>query len=225
MALGVGGRADRPALLAGDGVQAAKPTELRVAAAPVKNFRREIGAISGGRSATSGDGHGGLGIRHATFLCGPRMDRIGNRQGDPRTRFDDVGASDPHNDGPLRPAVEDNPGDGVVAVIVAAHNGGVVRMRTIGGEEALLGSDQHRHLGGGQARRWGQGESADGTIDKPAFDPAGEQVGLAHKGGRLRVDRCGVDEVADGYGAGTGPKGRIRLGVSDISPVPVAPQP
>jgi hypothetical protein len=59
-----------------DGLQAANPT---VAAAPVRNLRREM-AMSDGlppglhRPAAIGGGNGGLGIRHGTFVRRPRLD-------------------------------------------------------------------------------------------------------------------------------------------------------
>jgi hypothetical protein len=51
-----------------DGAQAANPAEPSVAAAPVRNFRREIGAISDRRAATGADDQRGLGIRPAPFV-------------------------------------------------------------------------------------------------------------------------------------------------------------
>jgi hypothetical protein len=51
-----------------DGVQAPSPAAPSVAAAPVRNFRREIGAISDRRAATGADDERGLGIRPAPFL-------------------------------------------------------------------------------------------------------------------------------------------------------------
>jgi hypothetical protein len=51
-----------------DGEHAANPAEPSVAAAPVRNLRREIGAISDRRAATGADDQRGLGIRPAPFV-------------------------------------------------------------------------------------------------------------------------------------------------------------